>query len=75
MSAHDKPLCLLIAQVCFSEKLGSACIRFVGCDHVYCKECMKSYFEIQIADGTVKRLTCPEDECTSQASPGQVRSM
>ena len=33
---------------------------------------MKGYFEVQIRDGSVKGLTCPEDKCTSQASPAQV---
>lgn len=39
---------------------------------VSCKECLKSYFEVQIVDGAVNALSCPEDKCTSQASPGQV---
>lgn len=59
-------------KVCFGEKLGSICTRFPTCNHVYCKECMKNYFEIKIADGMVNGLHCPEDKCTSQASPGQV---
>ena len=31
-----------------STKPGAKCLRFPGCGHVYCKSCMKSYFEIQI---------------------------
>lgn len=60
-------------KVCFDEKMGSQCMQFPNCSHVYCKECMKSYFEIQIRDGTVNSLGCPEDKCTSQASPVQVQ--
>ena len=59
-------------KVCFDEKLGSQCMQFPNCCHVYCKECMRNYFEIQIRDGTVNNLGCPEDKCTSQASPAQV---
>ena len=59
-------------KVCFCEKLGVTCIQFPSCNHVYCKECMRSYFEIKIAEGAVNGLHCPEDKCTSQASPGQV---
>lgn len=59
--------------VCFSDKLGSQCIRFENCLHVFCKECTRSYFEIQIKDGSVKSLNCPEDKCDSQATPSQVR--
>ena len=60
--------------VCFSEKQGTDCINFMGCDHVYCKECMKEYFKVQIKEGNVKCLNCPESKCDSQALPSQVRA-
>ncbi|XP_056587312.1 E3 ubiquitin-protein ligase RNF14-like isoform X2 [Triplophysa dalaica] len=59
--------------ICFSEKLGSNCLLFKECQHVYCKACMKEYFEIQIRDGKVQFLDCPEPECTSIATPAQVK--
>jgi len=62
-------------KVCFDEKLGLQCMQFPSCCHVYCKDCMKSYFEIQIRDGTVNNLGCPEDKCNSQASPAQVKEL
>ena len=58
--------------ICFSEKLGSSCMLFKECQHVYCKACMKEYFEIQIRDGKVQCLNCPEPKCTSVATPSQV---
>ncbi len=63
---------LFTCQVCFMEKLGALCLSFLNCDHVFCKECMKGYFEVQIEDGSVKALTCPSDKCESQAHPSQV---
>lgn len=63
---------LFTCQVCFMEKLGELCMSFLGCDHVYCKECMKGYFEVQIDDGNVQGLSCPSDKCESQAHPAQV---
>ena len=63
---------LFTCQVCFMEKLGALCLSFLTCDHVFCKECMKGYFEVQIQDGSVKALTCPSDKCESQAHPSQV---
>ncbi|KAA0720480.1 E3 ubiquitin-protein ligase RNF14 [Triplophysa tibetana] len=59
--------------ICFCEKLGSNCLLFKECQHVYCKACMKEYFEIQIRDGKVQCLDCPEPECTSIANPSQVK--
>lgn len=61
--------------VCFEEKLGKDCFQFAKCEHTYCKECMRTYFETQIADGNVKSLTCPFDKCESQAQPGQVLAL
>jgi E3 ubiquitin-protein ligase RNF14 len=58
--------------VCFSKKLGKDCIRFHKCEHVFCNECIKTYFETQISDGNVKALNCPQNECESQATPNQV---
>lgn len=59
--------------ICFVEKLGSSCLCFKECQHVYCKACMTEYFQIQIRDGNVQCLNCPEPKCTSVATPLQVR--
>ncbi|XP_071373102.1 E3 ubiquitin-protein ligase RNF14-like, partial [Centroberyx affinis] len=57
--------------ICFLEKLGSGCLCFNKCQHVYCKACMTEYFQIQIRDGNVQCLNCPEPKCTSLATPLQ----
>ncbi|XP_064834814.1 E3 ubiquitin-protein ligase RNF14-like [Oncorhynchus masou masou] len=59
--------------ICFMEKLGSGCLCFKECQHVYCKTCMTEYFQIQIRDGNVQCLNCPEPKCTSLATPSQVK--
>ncbi|KAI5096950.1 E3 ubiquitin-protein ligase RNF14 isoform X1 [Silurus meridionalis] len=59
--------------ICFSEKLGSSCMLFKECQHVYCQICVREYFQIQIRDGKVQCLTCPEHQCTSVATPSQVK--
>lgn len=59
-------------KVCFCEKAGMYCTMFYDCDHVYCNDCMRDYFSIQINDGNVKGLECPDDKCESQAHPAQV---
>ena len=63
-------LCL----VCFNEKLGSKCMKFPNCNHVYCSDCMKAYFQVQIAEGMMSNLVCPNDGCDSRALPTQVIS-
>uniref|UniRef100_A0A8C0MA56 E3 ubiquitin-protein ligase RNF14 n=2 Tax=Boreoeutheria TaxID=1437010 RepID=A0A8C0MA56_CANLF len=66
---------LFMCNICFCEKLGSECMYFLECRHVYCKACLKDYFEIQIRDGQVQCLNCPEPKCPSVATPGQVKEL
>ncbi|KAM3868563.1 E3 ubiquitin-protein ligase RNF14-like [Diretmus argenteus] len=61
--------------ICFLEKLGSGCLCFKECQHVYCKACMTEYFQIQIRDGNVQCLNCPEPKCSSIATPMQVKHL
>lgn len=63
---------MYLCNICFCEKLGSDCMYFSECSHVYCRACLKDYFEIQIRDGQVRCLNCPEPKCSSVATPGQV---
>ncbi|XP_069810843.1 E3 ubiquitin-protein ligase RNF14-like [Dendropsophus ebraccatus] len=64
-----------LCNICFMEKLGSECTHFKACQHVYCNTCLKDYFEIQIKDGQVHALNCPEPKCTSIATPAQVKDL
>ncbi|XP_039270841.2 E3 ubiquitin-protein ligase RNF14-like [Styela clava] len=61
--------------VCFSEKYGKNCIQFKDCGHVYCVDCIKSYFDLQIKEGNMKALICPEHKCDSQAYPAQIKEL
>lgn len=64
---------LYMCDICFSEKVGNKCIQFKPCDHVYCRDCMKSYFEVRIKDGSIHSMPCPYDKCTSEALQSQIR--
>uniref|UniRef100_A0A4W5RPZ8 RBR-type E3 ubiquitin transferase n=1 Tax=Hucho hucho TaxID=62062 RepID=A0A4W5RPZ8_9TELE len=59
--------------ICFMSKLG--CSQYRECGHIYCNECMSEYFTVQIRDGNVRGLTCPEPECSSTATPSQVKQL
>ncbi|XP_069100813.1 E3 ubiquitin-protein ligase RNF14-like isoform X1 [Pleurodeles waltl] len=61
--------------VCFSERLGTECTQFKVCQHVYCKDCLRGYFEIRIKEGLVHMLSCPEPTCDSIATPSQVKEL
>lgn len=61
-----------MCKICFMEKSGENSTEFSPCRHVFCKECITGYLEIRIKDGSVQDICCPEDKCTSEATPGQV---
>jgi len=62
-------------QICFTDKIGSQCIRFVVCNHVYCRDCMTNYFKEKISTGAVSSLVCPTFKCETQALPNQVAEL
>ncbi|KAM9788704.1 LOW QUALITY PROTEIN: E3 ubiquitin-protein ligase RNF14 [Neosynchiropus ocellatus] len=66
---------LFCCGICFSDKPGSDCLCFKECQHVFCKDCLGGYFQVQITDGNVQCLNCPEPKCTSSATPLQVKQL
>jgi len=62
-------------QICFTDKIGLQCLRFVVCNHVYCKDCMTNYFKEKISTGAVSSLMCPTFKCETQALPNQVAEL
>lgn len=61
-----------VCMICFSDKFGKHCTQFLPCAHVFCKDCITSYVNVKIKDGTVQNIMCPDIDCKSEASPGQV---
>ncbi|KAI9102663.1 hypothetical protein DFS34DRAFT_591293 [Phlyctochytrium arcticum] len=49
--------------VCFETRLGTACFRFGGCGHVFCRECVRGYFTILITEGSPLLVGCLDPAC------------
>ncbi|KAK9508202.1 hypothetical protein O3M35_007918 [Rhynocoris fuscipes] len=64
---------IYFCEICFQDKLGSKSIQFLPCKHVYCKDCIKEYFQTRINDGVVQSMPCPHDKCSSEASQHQIK--
>ncbi|XP_043584650.1 E3 ubiquitin-protein ligase RNF14-like isoform X2 [Bombus pyrosoma] len=62
-------------KICFVDKLGEHCTQFFPCGHVFCKDCIAGYLEIRIKDGNVQNIYCPEEKCTSEATPAQIKDL
>ncbi|KAJ3118732.1 E3 ubiquitin-protein ligase rnf14 [Phlyctochytrium bullatum] len=61
-------LSLVQCGICFDEKKGALCVRFVGCGHAFCRECLSDYFSLVIKEGDVKQVTCPDGSCKKKAA-------
>ena len=55
--------------VCLTDRVGSQCVRFTGCGHAYCRDCVAGYLTVRIREGAVAGLACPTPDCTSQILP------
>lgn len=66
---------LYTCKICFANKLGEHCMKFLSCSHVFCKDCITGYMEFNIKNGKVQSISCPEEKCTSEATPGQVKEL
>lgn len=65
----------MTCQVCLTSKLGSEFELVLGCDHAFCRECLCKHFRVQIESGSASQLRCPQEKCTTQVLPTQVKSL
>lgn len=60
--------------VCFISLLGSECVQLSECGHVFCQACLAEFCKVQITEGNVRGVTCPQADCTATPTPAQVVS-
>ncbi|XP_037625597.1 E3 ubiquitin-protein ligase RNF14-like [Sebastes umbrosus] len=61
--------------VCFVGWLGSDSVKLPECGHIFCRACLAEFCKVQITDGNVKGVTCPEPDCPATPTPAQVRRL
>ncbi|XP_065846190.1 E3 ubiquitin-protein ligase RNF14-like [Oscarella lobularis] len=61
--------------VCMATKSGTQSIRIRPCNHVYCRACVKDYFEYLIRQGAVASLSCLDTDCKSTMDPNIVKEL
>lgn len=60
--------------VCFMGCLGSDCVQLPECAHIFCQACLGQFCKLQITEGNVRGVTCPQADCTATPTPAQVQS-
>lgn len=61
--------------VCFTTHLGSGCVKLAECGHVFCRACLAEFCKVQITEGNVGGVACPQGGCSSAPTPAQVRAV
>lgn len=51
-------------EICQIGQKGINCTQFDECSHVFCNDCLKTYFTTSIVQGEVDKIHCPEYGCT-----------
>lgn len=60
--------------ICFTRKQGRDCVMF-NCTHTNCIDCVREYLKMQITEGTVCSLKCPQHKCNAMVSPAMVQKI
>ncbi|XP_041862940.1 E3 ubiquitin-protein ligase RNF14-like [Melanotaenia boesemani] len=61
--------------VCYIGWLGSECVQLYECGHIFCQACLREFCKVQIAEGNIRSVTCPQAGCTATPTPSQVKSL
>ncbi|MEQ2275944.1 hypothetical protein XENORESO_011314, partial [Xenotaenia resolanae] len=61
--------------VCFTSWLGSECVQLYECSHIFCRACLSEFCKVQITEGDVRGITCPQLDCTATLTPAQVKGL
>ena len=64
-----------ICEVCFEEREGIFFHFLEECGHKFCVECLLDYCQLNVNEGTVKRLKCPQPKCPDALSPIILRQL
>lgn len=60
--------------ICYEEYAGTNFIK-LSCGHFFCLECMKTYSNIHLIEGTVMKLKCPDAKCKELILPNVLKRL
>jgi E3 ubiquitin-protein ligase RNF14 len=61
-------------QICLDTVVGADCMRLM-CENIFCKNCLKEYFKINIREGNVENIKCPDPTCGEKIPEFNIKSV
>ncbi|KAM4548034.1 E3 ubiquitin-protein ligase RNF14-like [Odontesthes bonariensis] len=61
--------------ICYMGWLGSECMQLYECAHIFCQACLREFCQVQITEGNIQGVTCPQAGCVASLTPAQVKSL
>lgn len=49
--------------ICMEDLPGASFVWPGGCDHAYCKDCVRQLCSLHVAEGGLENLRCPQPDC------------
>lgn len=66
---HQCPICMS------SDIYGRDMILLSKCQHAFCRDCLREYAQMQIKNGTVEWLLCPDSQCQLTLFPSEIKTI
>eukprot|EP01130_Rhizamoeba_saxonica_P009075 TRINITY_DN3683_c0_g1_i4.p1 TRINITY_DN3683_c0_g1~~TRINITY_DN3683_c0_g1_i4.p1 ORF type:complete len:396 (-),score=53.41 TRINITY_DN3683_c0_g1_i4:92-1279(-) len=61
--------------ICFCDYLENDGYRYPDCQHIYCLDCLNHYYTININEGKVLDLMCPNPACETVVEPVHIQAV
>ncbi|KAJ3269729.1 E3 ubiquitin-protein ligase rnf14 [Terramyces sp. JEL0728] len=53
--------------ICMESKPGTECFQFQLCKHVFCTDCITTFFKYLVEQGDVAQVCCPDQQCKKES--------
>eukprot|EP00026_Physarum_polycephalum_P006470 Phypoly_transcript_06513.p1 GENE.Phypoly_transcript_06513~~Phypoly_transcript_06513.p1 ORF type:complete len:557 (+),score=99.32 Phypoly_transcript_06513:24-1694(+) len=61
--------------ICYMDYPGIQFVHQTTCEHPFCKDCMRQMCQINIQEGSIAEIKCPDKQCRKQVLPQVVRGL